>query len=219
VSGLRRCLGESLADRLKSPDGGHSYMFGAAPGEVDVMRFDELATQGRAAWYANDPCRAAALLADAAGLWRDPALRDVPDTPILADLRAALIRGRADVQDLLMDARLALGGHHEAIVELRETLARDRHREHVWAQLMLALYRDGRRTEALLAFADARAAVRAELGCEPGPWLTLIYHQIAGDRIGLSPAAGPRATGTRPGPLAQAWTAQPWPASARSWPG
>jgi DNA-binding SARP family transcriptional activator len=204
---------------MESPDGCHSYMFRAAPAEVDVMQFDELAAQGRAAWYARDPSKAAALLADAAGLWRDPALRDVPDTPILADLRAALIRGRADVEDLLMDARLALGEHREAIGELRETLCRDRHREHVWAQLMLALYRDGRRAEALLAFAEARAALHAQLGCEPGPWLTLIYHQIAGDKARPNPAATPRAMRTRPGPLAPASLAQPWPASARSWPG
>src|SRR5205814_5565776 len=83
VSGLRRCLGESLASRVVSPDAGHSYMVHAAPGEVDVMQFDELAARGRAAWYASDARKAAALLADAAGLWRDPALRDVPDTPIL----------------------------------------------------------------------------------------------------------------------------------------
>jgi DNA-binding SARP family transcriptional activator len=118
------------------------------------------------------------------------------------------------VEDLLMDTRLALGEHREAIGELRETLGRDPHREHVWAQLMLALHRDGRRTQALLAFAEARAALRAELGCEPGPWLTLIYHQIAGHKARLNPVAAPRAKGTRP--LAPA---HPWPASARSWPG
>lgn len=214
VCGLRRCLGESLASRMESPDDGHSYMFRAAPAEVDVLRFDELAAQGRAAWYARDPRKAAALLAAAAGLWRDPALRDVPDTPLLADLRGALIRGRADVEDLLMDARLELGEHHEAIGELRETLGRDPHREHVWAQLMLALDRDGRPAEAMLAFAEARAALRAELGSEPGPWLTAVYQQIAGDRDRPRPSPADSPAGT----LAPASFAQPWPASARSWP-
>jgi len=214
VCGLRRSLGESLAGRVESPDGGHSsYMLCAEPAEVDVMQFDDLAAQGRAAWYASEPRQAADLLTAAVGLWRDPALCDVPDTPALADLRGALIRGRADVEDLRMDARLVLGEHSEAIGELRETLGRDPHREHVWAQLMLALARDGRPAEALLAFAEARAALRAELGCEPGPWLMQIYHQIAGDRATPSPA------GARRGPLASASPAQPWPAPALSWPG
>jgi DNA-binding SARP family transcriptional activator len=198
---------------VESPDGGHSYMFRAEPAEVDVMQFDDLAAQGRVAWYASKPRQAADLLTAAAGLWRDPALHDVPDTPVLADLRGTLIRGRADVEDLLMDARLVLGEHSEAIGELRETLGRDPHREHVWAQLMLALQRDGRPAEALLAFEEARAALRAELGCEPGPWLTQIYHQIAGDR------ATPGLADAGPGSLASASPVQPWPAPALSWPG
>jgi len=200
---LRRCLGESLASRVESPDGDQSYMFRAAATEVDVMQFDDLAAQGRTAWYGSDPRKAANLLAAAAGLWRDPALRDVPDTPVLADRRGTLMRGRADVEDLLMDARLALGEHREAIGGLRETLGRDPHREHVWAQLMLALHQDGRPAEALLAFAEARAALRAELGCEPGPWLTQIYHQITGDR--------PDPPDDRSRTLAPAASAQPWP--------
>jgi DNA-binding SARP family transcriptional activator len=210
---LRRCLGESLASRLESPDDDGSYMFRAEPGEVDVLRFDELADQGRAAWYASDPRLAVARLAAAARLWREPALCDVPDTPVLVDLRGTLIRGRADVEDLLMDARLELGEHREAIGELRATLGRDPRREHVWAQLMLALGRDGRPAEAMLAFAEARAALRADLGCEPGPWLTQIYHQIAGDRDRPSPAE------SLAGTLVSGSPAQPWPASARSWPG
>ena len=212
VCGLRRCLGESLASRVESPDDGHSYMFRATPDEVDAMQFDDLAAQGRAAWYARDPSQAAAVLTAAAGLWRDPALRDVPDTPVLADLRGTLIRGRADVEDLLMDARLELGEHREAIGELRATLGRDPRREHVWAQLMLALSRDGRPAEALLAFAEARATLRADLGCEPGPWLTQIYHQIAGDR------PRPNSDDTPAQRLAPASAAQPSPAFARPWP-
>jgi DNA-binding SARP family transcriptional activator len=44
-------------------------------------------------------------------------------------------------------------------------------REHVQAQLMLALYRTGREADALEAFRAARARLVAEIGSEPGPEL------------------------------------------------
>ena len=79
-------------------------------------------------------------------------------------------------------------------------------REHAWAQLMLALYRSGRTAEALQAFCDAQAALRAEYGCDPGPELTEIRRQVAAGSPDLlagnagvssypafTPAAGPGA--------------------------
>ena len=197
VYDLRRCLGGSLAARLESPDRGRSYMFRAAPGEVDAMQFDELAAQGSAAWDADEYGRAAELLGAAARLWRAPALADVPDTPVLKDVRGILIRSLVEVEDLRTDAILKLGGHREAIGHLRQILAGDPLREHTWAQLMLALYQDGRPDEALAAFAEAEAVLQTQLGCEPGPYLTKIRNRVAGGAAGLT--AGTARPVSRPG--------------------
>jgi DNA-binding SARP family transcriptional activator len=200
---LRRCLGTSR-ERLESSEGGYSYKFAAGAAEVDAALFNDLARQGRRAWYSGETGRAAGLLSAAARLWQDPVLADVPQTPILAEIRDTLIRARLDVEELWMDARLKLGGHHEAIDELYAWVHTDPLREHVWAQLMLALYRDGRTAKALRAYCDAQDALQAEYGCAPGPELTEIRRHIAAGSPDLlaggaglvpRPAAGAAAVG------------------------
>ena len=177
VYGLRRCLG-TWKERLASPGGGYSYTFNATPGEVDVTLFNNLAHQGRTAWYQDEPCRARDLLAAAGRLWRGPAMDDIPATPVLADARATLVRARRDVEDLLMRTRLHLGGYPEAVPDLRRALASNPRREHTYALLMRALLLEGRAAEALQVFADAEARLLAEYGCGPGPELTDLSQRV-----------------------------------------
>ena len=178
VKSLRDCL-DPLAGCLKSPEQGYTYMFSAEGVTVDASLFGDLANRALDAWYQRDAQRAADLLTAAGSLWREPALADVPVTPALEDIRAGLLRRRTDVESLRLDVRLELGGHHEAIGDIRRVLARDPLREHAWAQLMLALHRCGRDAEALRAFDRARAALRKEYGTDPGPELTELRQIIA----------------------------------------
>ena len=53
-----------------------------------------------------------------------------------------------------MEARLACGMHRDLIAELLTLTAANPLRERLWAQLMLALYRSGRRADALRALRD-----------------------------------------------------------------
>jgi DNA-binding SARP family transcriptional activator len=197
---LRLSLGDCQARRLESPRRGLSYMFRAAPCEVDALRFDELAAAGREAWYADDFNAAAELLGAAVRLWREPALADIPDTEALEGVRGILLRSLADVEDLWTDAILALGGHRETIGFLRRVVARDPLREHAWGNLMLALYLDGRPREALGEFAKAEAAMRHRLGCEPGPWLTGIHDQIDSGTVPLTAGRRTAVARAAPGP-------------------
>ncbi len=72
VGRLRRALGR---DRVASTEGG--YRLDARPEDVDACRFERLAADGAAALTAGDAGRAAALLDEALGLWRGPALADL----------------------------------------------------------------------------------------------------------------------------------------------
>ena len=73
---------------------------------------------------------------------------------------------------------LAEGRHAEVIGELTALAQAHPTREHLRAQLMLALYRAGRQAEALAAYQDARRALVDELGIEPGPRLRELHQQV-----------------------------------------
>lgn len=174
---LRRALDPtSVRIEVAGDDG---YTLFAGPGGVDVSSFRSLAQAGRVAWYQGEARRAADLLAAAESLWREPPLADLPSTPALADARAQLAREHQDVQDLAMDARLALGECAAAVPVLRARLDGDPLREHTWAQLMLALSQCGSPADALAAFSEAQAALRYHNGAGPGPELTEIRRRIA----------------------------------------
>jgi class 3 adenylate cyclase len=114
--------------------------------------------------------RASALAAEALALWRGPPLADFTYEPF-AQAEIARLEGlRSSAVELRIDADLALG-RAGLVPELEALVAAEPVRERLRAQLMLALYREGRQADALAAYRDARAALVEELGIEPGPEL------------------------------------------------
>ena len=100
---------------------------------------------------------------------------------------------RCAAQEAYYDHNLALGGHREIIGELRALVAAHPLRERPVAQLMLALYRCGRKAEALDAYQRARMALADELGLDPGAPLQRLHQQILAGAADLEPqAAGQR---------------------------
>jgi YVTN family beta-propeller protein len=77
-----------------------------------------------------------------------------------------------------IDAQLALGQHARLIGELETLVERHPFRERLRAQLMLALYRSGRQTEALQAYQNARRTLVDEVGVEPGEELRSLERAV-----------------------------------------
>src|SRR5436190_1296087 len=77
-----------------------------------------------------------------------------------------------------VEADLARGLEAELAGELRQLVSEHPTRERLAEQLMLALYRCGRQTEALDAYREARGRLVAEMGVEPGPDLRRLHAAI-----------------------------------------
>jgi DNA-binding SARP family transcriptional activator len=202
VKRLRRALGEPAQARVRTSMPG--YLVETGPDELDLTRFGTLCGDGRKAGEVGEWARAAEQFRAALSLWRGRPLLDiccpllaVSEVPRLEELRASALENR-------IDADLHLGRHHEVIAELQQFAAGERLRERAHALLMLALYRAGRRADALAAYQLARRELVSELGLEPGAELRLLHQQIlaADPGLDLAQASRPVAALGRPGPAA-----------------
>jgi DNA-binding SARP family transcriptional activator len=173
VSGLRKVL---PADVLLTRTPG--YLIRVEPGELDLHEFERLVQDARAATAEGDVARGADLYRRALKLWRGAALADVVlegqagrEAAGLDDLRLAALIER-------MELELALGHHAEVVGELEALVERHPYQERLRGQLMLALYRSGRQTEALEAFHATRRLLVDELGLEPSQELQRLERAI-----------------------------------------
>ncbi|MGO9584508.1 MAG: ABC transporter substrate-binding protein [Acidimicrobiales bacterium] len=167
VSRLRRSLaGIGCADAIVTS--GPGYRLGVATSEVDVLLFSELVAHGRRALAGHHAAVAAERLRHALSLWRGPALADIRSAAFAGPAAARLEDSRLEAMEALHDARLQLGEHLELVSELERLIATYPLREHLHAQLMIALYRSGRQVDALGAFQRARNMLVEQAGLEPG---------------------------------------------------
>jgi predicted ATPase/class 3 adenylate cyclase len=169
---------------------GAGYRLTLDPGKLDVAVFRDLARLGREAARAGDAAGARELLGQALGLWRGAALADAaPLCGRLAGEAARLEEARLAVTEERIGCDLALGRHGEVAGELAGLAAEFPLRERLAALLMTALYRCGRRGEALAAFEAARRVLAGELGLDPGPELAGLQAQVLADDPALAAPA------------------------------
>jgi predicted ATPase/DNA-binding SARP family transcriptional activator len=193
VHGLRRALGTERIETV-----GRGYRAVVAEEELDLDRFERLLERGRAALEAGRPEDAADDLREAVGVWRGPALADVPEETRRAEAEP-LDELRLTALELGYDAELACGRHDAVLAELEALTAEEPFRERFLYQRVLALYRAGRQAEALEVYRDARQALADELGLDPSPFLQDLERSIL--RQDASLAAPERPTrSTRPLP-------------------
>jgi predicted ATPase/DNA-binding SARP family transcriptional activator len=171
VSALRRVLG---ADRIETRPPG--YRLRLEPDELDLSRFERLVADAR---KEEDPRRRAEAAAAALSLFRGEPLVDVRYEPFAAAPVARIEELRLLAIEARVDAELELGTAEGLVPELRGLVDENPLRERLREQLMLALYRSGRQTEALETFHDLRRELAA-LGLDPGRDIRRLHVEILG---------------------------------------
>jgi predicted ATPase/DNA-binding SARP family transcriptional activator len=200
VSQLRKLLPDGMLET--APPG---YRLVVDPETVDLFRFVHLCEEGRSTLAAGNAAGAAEILRAALALWRGAPLADLAWEPFahaeiarLEELRLAALEDR-------IDADLALARHGQLVPELERLVVEQPLREHLRAQLMLALYRAGRQADALAVYQRARKTLVDELGIEPGESLRKLERAILAQdpSLGVAPpsAGPPRPVPTPPYPL------------------
>ena len=152
LSHLRRAL---EPDRARRQDGGvvithdPGYVLSVDPDDIDAVRFERLAGEGRRALAAGDPEAAAERLSRILALWRGEPLVEFTFEPFAQTEIARLTELRLRALEDRVEADLALGRHQDVAAELASLVLDHPLRERLWGQLILALYRSGRQAEAL----------------------------------------------------------------------
>jgi predicted ATPase/DNA-binding SARP family transcriptional activator len=169
----------SYVTRLRAALGRHDaivaeatgYRLTASADQVDARAFEQLVSAGRAAMARGLARRARERLGAALALWRGQALADVADGGLLRVEADRLEELRLLALEERIEVDLALGMSATLVDELEALLRDHPYRERLWVQLMLALYRAQRQTEALAAYQRAHEMLDQELGLEPSPAL------------------------------------------------
>src|SRR3954447_401472 len=174
VSRLRRAMG-AAAPIETTPAG---YRLRVRPGQIDLEQFERGVDEGRRALAAGMPEQAGVLLREARQLWGGPALAELEFEPFAPAEIARLEEQRLAAIEARVEADLGAGAHAGLVGELRQLVAEHPERERLAGQLMLALYRSGRQTEALEVFRRTRCILVDEVGGEPGPELLRLHAAV-----------------------------------------
>jgi len=171
---------------------GLGYALCADGGQVDALRFADLVARSREAAAAGAYDMAAEMLREALSLWRGAAYADFQDTLFGVTEAARLEEMRLAAVEARIDADLALGRHAAVISELEALVYEHPLRERFWSQLMLALYRGGRQSDALAAYRRVRALLADELGLEPGEELRSLEQAVLRQQVPAVPPLAAR---------------------------
>ncbi|BCJ40715.1 hypothetical protein GCM10010168_72970 [Actinoplanes ianthinogenes] len=175
LSRLRGLLRPGDAVRIDWIGGG--YVLTAPPGSLDVQVFHRHTARAAEALRAGDRRTAAAALRAALALHRGAPLAGVGGDYVTGQ-RARLTELRRAAAVDLATVTIELGGHAEAIADLRAMVAEEPLREHCHALLMTALHRSGRTADALSHYREVHRVLAAELGVQPGPALRALHRRI-----------------------------------------
>ncbi|MGW1158638.1 AfsR/SARP family transcriptional regulator [Streptomyces sp. NPDC002513] len=141
------------------------YRLHADADSLDLLHFRDLLSR---AYASDDPESALRLARTALGLWKEPLLGNVQSDELHRDQVPRLAEERLLAVEQVFDGELRLGRHREMIAEARQAVHAHPGHEGLAALLIEALYRCGRRAEALAEYRRIHTHLAGELGVEPG---------------------------------------------------
>ncbi|WP_348533663.1 AfsR/SARP family transcriptional regulator [Kitasatospora sp. GAS204B] len=188
ISQLRGFL--PCRDRERSPIVTRSsgYLLELGEDELDFQIFQRLTIQGRGHARAQRYEQAVGCFDQALALWRGPALGGLKEGRIVSGFATWLEELQLECVELNVTSNLALGRDHELIGLLYSLILEHPLHEAFYQGLMAALYRVGRRGDALQVYRRAREVLRRDLGIEPCRQLRDLHQTIlaAEDDLGSS---------------------------------
>jgi DNA-binding SARP family transcriptional activator len=179
VARLRTILHDAAGVRLTRTSAG--YLLAVEASVIDACRFHSLLAAADTAGGAYPAIRVG-LLREALDLWHGEPLSGLSGA-WFDRTRERLRRQHIGALVACFEVELELGRHAVVVNELCELVDRHPTVEPLVGQLMLALYRSGRQTEALDLYRQTRRTLVDQQGLEPGPALRLLEQAIlTGDR-------------------------------------
>ncbi|SDD96494.1 AfsR/SARP family transcriptional regulator [Actinokineospora iranica] len=193
VSQLRKFLGEDGAGASPVQTCAGGYLLAADQADIDFLVVERLIGDGSRLLAAGDDDAAAKTLAAALSMWRGSTLHGLHDSPLLRNAAIRLDELRVSAVEMRVEADLALGRDRHLIGELLTMVSEHPFREAFYRQLMIALYRSERQSDALRVYSQLRGTLNRELGLEPCRILRALHQAILRADQTLDPFFAPRA--------------------------
>ncbi|WP_257133158.1 BTAD domain-containing putative transcriptional regulator, partial [Streptomyces sp. ms184] len=167
------------------------YRITAAPPTLDLLGFRDRVR--RAAGLDRDPEAELCALRDALSLWQGSLLANVRSVVLHRDEVPRLAEERLRAVERVCDLLLALGRCGEALVDLWTATRVHPGHERFHEQLIEALYRSGRQSQALAEYRRVKGFLLEELGVDPSPSLRrLELAVLRGEDLGPAGPVAPR---------------------------
>jgi DNA-binding SARP family transcriptional activator/streptogramin lyase len=204
VARVRKRVGPAVQ---RQPGG---YLLQVAPEAVDALRFEELCREGVRQFSDDHPAAATDTLSRALLLWRGAPLPELETFAVAREEIARLEELRLTAIETRAAAELELGNAAVVVSELTGQVRSHPYRERLRRELILALYRCGRQTDALDCYLEGRRLLVEEIGIEPSRELQALQQAVLNQdpaldhapwaprvRSSESEAAPPRPAGRR----------------------
>ncbi|MER5636663.1 BTAD domain-containing putative transcriptional regulator [Kitasatospora sp. NPDC002227] len=193
VAQLRRALAGPGPERVARLHQGYSLR--VEPGELDAEEFAEHVQQARQAYLAEDWARTVRRASAALALWRGEPLAELAGSLDAGARLSTYAQARLQALEWRFDAELALGHHHGLIPELTALAGEHPLHEPFHRQLMLALHRTGRQSDAIAVHQQLVRTLARELGVTPGADVQAAHREVLS---GPAPAPTPSAPAPEP---------------------